>query len=118
MDNIKSIEQIILTYTSAWNETDLEAIRKKIDQCWSVEGTYTDKMTDTLIGRDAITELIIRSYEQMGSRNINLLAEPEIHHYSGRFFWVLIPPEGYPVKGMDYFEFNEQNLITRIIGFF
>ncbi|WP_158557146.1 nuclear transport factor 2 family protein [Mucilaginibacter conchicola] len=118
MENTKSIEETILTYTSAWNETDTDAIRQKIDQCWATNGTYTDKITDTITGRDAITNLIIGSYEQMGPRSFKVLAEPVTHHNSGRFRWLAIRPEGYPIEGMDYFEFDEQNLITRIVGFF
>ncbi len=118
MENIKSIEETILIYTNAWNETEREAIREKIDQCWSAEGTFTDKVTDTITGRDAITELIISSYDQMGPRTFNVLAEPVTHHRSGRFRWLVIRPEGYPAEGMDYFEFDEQNRITRIVGFF
>jgi hypothetical protein len=118
MENIKNIEEIILIYTDAWNETGREAIREKIDQCWSPEGTFTDKITDTITGRDAITDLIIGSYEQMGPRTFTVLAEPATHHRSGRFRWLVTRPEGYPAEGMDYFEFDEQNLITRIVGFF
>jgi hypothetical protein len=118
MENKKSIEEIILIYTSAWNETEREAIREKIDQCWSAEGTYTDKLTDTIAGRDAITDLIISSYSQMGPRTFQVLAGPDTHHRSGRFRWLVIRPEGYPAEGMDYFEFDEQNQITRIVGFF
>jgi hypothetical protein len=118
MENIKSIEEIILIYTSAWNETEREVIREKIDQCWSDEGTFTDKVTDQITGRDAITDLIISSYDQMGPRTFKVLAEPVTHHLSGRFRWLVIRPEGYPVEGMDYFEFDEHNRITRIVGFF
>ena len=118
MENSKSIEEIILIYTSAWNESEREAIREKIDQCWSVEATYTDKLTDTITGREAITNLIISSYNQMGPRTFKVLAEPATHHRSGRFRWLVTRPEGYPAEGMDYFEFDEQNRITRIVGFF
>jgi hypothetical protein len=118
MENIKSIEENILVYTSAWNETQREAIREKIDQCWSTEGTFTDKVTDTIKGRDAITDLIISSYDQTGPKNFNVLTAPVTHHGSGRFRWINIPSEGYPAEGMDYFEFDEENRITRIVGFF
>jgi hypothetical protein len=118
MENIKSIEEIILIYTSAWNEKERETIREKIDQCWSAEGTFTDKVTDTITGRDAITDLIISSYDQMGPRTFQVLAKPVTHHRSGHFRWLVIRPEGYPAEGMDYFELDEQNRITRIVGFF
>jgi len=118
MENTKNIEEIILIYTSAWNETDHEAIREKINQCWSPQGTYTDKLTDTITGRDAITDLIVGSYEQMGPRTFKVLAEHVTHHRSGTFRWLAIRLEGYPIEGRDYFEFDEQNRITRIVGFF
>jgi len=118
MENNKNIEQTILIYTSAWNETERAVILEKIKKCWAPGGTYTDKITDTVTGQDAITDLIISSYEQMGPRTFKVLGEPDSHHLSGRFNWLAIRPEGYPIRGMDYFEFNEDNLITRIVGFF
>ena len=118
MENIKNIENTILTYTSAWNETDREAILQKISQCWALNGTYTDPLTDTISGQDEIADLILSSYAQMGPRTFNVLSEPKIHHHSGRFRWLAIRPGGYPVEGMDYFEFDQENRITRIVGFF
>lgn len=118
MENNKNIEESILLYTSAWNETDRSVIREKIARCWSPEGTFTDKVTDTITGREALTDLIISSYEKSGPRIFTVLAEPATHHRSGRFRWMVTRPEGYPAEGMDYFEFDEQDLITRIVGFF
>lgn len=37
MENIQKIEEMILTHTNAWNETDFEIITEKIDQRWSLE---------------------------------------------------------------------------------
>lgn len=118
MENRQSIEETILMYTSAWNETEREAIAEKIEQCWAPEGTYTDKLTNTIQGQQAITELIANSYAQMGPRTFKVLSAPDIHHQSGRFRWLAIRPQGYPIEGMDYFEFDTQNRITRIVGFF
>jgi hypothetical protein len=118
MENNKNIEETILTYTSAWNETEREAIHEKINRCWAPEGTYTDKLTDTITGQEAIVDLIVGSYTQMGLRTFKVLGKPDTHHQSGRFRWLAIRPEGYPVEGMDYFEFDEQHRITRIVGFF
>jgi hypothetical protein len=118
MEKMKNIEQTILTYTSAWNETDRETIKGIISRCWAEEGTYTDPLTDTITGRDAITDLIIGSYSQMGPRTFKVLGEPQTHHNAGRFRWLAIRPAGYPAEGMDYFEFDGDNRITRIVGFF
>jgi hypothetical protein len=118
MENIKNIEDTILTYTSAWNETTREVIMERISQCWAAEGTYTDKLTDTIKGPEAITDLIISSHVQMGPRTFRVLGEPITHHQSGHFRWLAIRPEGYPIAGLDYFEFDTNNRITRIVGFF
>ncbi|RFZ84169.1 nuclear transport factor 2 family protein [Mucilaginibacter terrenus] len=118
MGNNQNIEETILTYTSAWNENEREVILEKISKCWAPDGTYTDRLTDTITGPDAITDLIVSSLGQMGPRTFKVLAEPQVHHQSGRFRWLAIRPEGYPVEGMDYFEFNSENRITRIVGFF
>jgi len=118
MENMKTIEEAIRTYTSAWNETDPEKIKARISRCWAEEGSYTDRLTDTITGQQGITDLITRSYEQMGPRTFQVLGAPETHHYSGRFRWLATFPEGYPAEGMDYFEFNADNRITRIVGFF
>ena len=118
MENMKSIEENVLLYTSAWNETEREVISKKIDQCWSAQGTFTDKVTETITGREAIIDLIIKSYNETGPKNFSVMEEPVTHHRSGNYRWINIPAEGYPAQGMDYFEFDEQNQITRIIGFF
>ena len=118
MENIKNIDETILTYTSAWNEQEPALIREKINRCWAPGGTYTDKVTDTIIGPEAISDLIFRSLEIMGPRTFHLLGQPDTHHQSGRFRWLAIRPEGYPAEGMDYFEFDSDNRITRIVGFF
>ncbi|MCC8409157.1 nuclear transport factor 2 family protein [Mucilaginibacter sp. UR6-1] len=118
MENNKSIEKTILTYTSAWNETEREAVLEKISKCWAPGGAYTDHLTDTITGPEAITDLIISSYRQMGPRTFQVLAQPQVHHQSGRFRWLAVRPEGYPIEGMDYFEFDSENRITRIVGFF
>jgi len=118
MENNKKIEETILMYTSAWNETELGSILEKVSQCWAPEATYTDPLTATITGREAITNLIISSYEQMGPRTFKVLAGPQTHHQSGRFRWLAIRPEGYPIEGMDYFEFDGESRITRIVGFF
>jgi len=31
-----------------------------------------------------------------------VLGQPDAHHNNGRFRWLGIRPEGYPVMGMDY----------------
>ncbi|WP_342644479.1 isomerase [Mucilaginibacter sp. CSA2-8R] len=118
MENTQSIEETILTYTSAWNETERKNIAGKIRQCWSPDASYTDKLTDTITGQEAIIDLIVNSYLQMGPRTFRVLGKPDVHHQSGRFHWLAIRPDCYPIEGIDYFEFDNQNRITRIVGFF
>jgi hypothetical protein len=118
MENLKIIEETILIYTSAWNEVEKAAILEKINACWAPGGSYTDKLTDTIVGTEAISDLIFGSHEQMGPRTFQLVGAPEVHHQNGRFRWLALRTNDYPVEGMDYFEFDEHNRITRIVGFF
>jgi hypothetical protein len=39
-------------------------------------------------------------------------------NFSGRFSWALTFPDGYVSEGIDYFEFDAENKITKIVGFF
>lgn len=118
MEKNNAIEATILTYTSAWNLTQREAILEKLGACWSAAGTYTDPLTDTITGPEALADLIISSYQTMGPRTFKVLAEPQAHHQCGRFRWLAIRPDGYPAEGMDFFEFDDDHRITRIVGFF
>jgi hypothetical protein len=118
MEDKRNIEDTILMYTNAWNETERENILAKVSQIWAPEGTYMDNLTDAITGAEALTELIVGSYSQMGPRKFQVLEEPQVHHRCGRFRWLAVRAQGYPIEGMDYFEFNDKNLITRIVGFF
>jgi len=117
MENIKNIEETIITYTNAWNEPDREAIKEKISKCWAPDGIYTDNITDAIRGYDAIADFIFSSYEHLGPRKFHVLATPETHHQNGRFNWLAVREDGYPFQGMDFFEFDSENRITRIVGF-
>lgn len=118
MKKLKSIEEAVLLYTSAWNAPRHEEILEKIQASLTIEATYTDRQTDTVSGHDAIADLIFITYQKAGPRIFRVLGLPDTHHQKGLFRWVAMPPAGYPLQGIDYFEFNENHRITHIVGFF
>ncbi|WP_299286266.1 nuclear transport factor 2 family protein [uncultured Mucilaginibacter sp.] len=117
MNNPQTIKEAIMLYTQAWNEKEPINIKAKIERCWADDATYVDAQNPLVKGIDGITNLITRSYGQLPIRTFGLPAQPEYHNQSGRFRWTLVQPEQEDQEGMDYFEYNEANLITRIVGF-
>jgi len=117
MKNIKNINDAVSIYTSAWNEADRESILEKLSQCLAPEVSYTDNITDTIVGLDALTDFILSSYEHMGPRSFHLMAEPNNHHQTALYRWLAVRDNGFPMDGLDFAEFDSEYRITRIVGF-
>jgi hypothetical protein len=113
-----TIENAIYQYTNAWNQEDPITIKAALYRCWTEDSSYTDPQNPLITGRDALANLIYSSYEPMPGRTFRLLSQVDYHNGSGRFRWELIQPGQEVQEGMDYFEYNGQNQITRIVGFF
>jgi hypothetical protein len=117
MKNPQSVEDSVAQYTLAWNEKGQADIRAAIEKCCDVNVSYIDAHTPLVRGIDGITALIVKSYEQMPVRTFVLPAPPECHNNLGRYRWLLLKPGETDHEGMDFFEYNEENKITRIVGF-
>ncbi|NCD70700.1 nuclear transport factor 2 family protein [Mucilaginibacter agri] len=113
---ITSVEEMIEKYVSSWNEQGLEQYKAAFATCWAEDATYTDPDYD-LKGVNAIAELAQFSLERIPSRTFSVLTKPEYHHHVGRYNWQVHLPEG-TKDGFDYFEFNDDFKITRIVSFF
>ncbi|MEJ7558614.1 MAG: isomerase [Pedobacter sp.] len=113
-----TIEESVRQYTHAWNQESPAAIREALSTCWSDNSTYIDPQTSMAIGVDQLVEVIYNSYKELPQRKFNLVSQADCHHGRGRFSWELIMANQDVVEGMDYFEFNEKNQITSIVGFF
>ena len=116
MENAQTVAETVAFYIEAWNQATPGAIRNNIEKCWAPNCTYTDKNTPLINGIDEIINLIIQSLEKLPVRTFILPAPPEYFDNCGRYRWTLQKPGG-GYDGMDYFEFNDENFITRIVGF-
>jgi len=111
------IESSISQYVETWNLEDIEAIKKAIPAFWTPETTYEDVNTPKATGIDALAGLMMESYKILPGRKFRQLTIPNIVAQSGRYTWLLIRADGTTAEGMDFFEFDVNGLITRIVGF-
>ncbi|TWI94780.1 SnoaL-like protein [Mucilaginibacter frigoritolerans] len=114
---IPSVEEMIERYVAAWNGKGLDQFKADFAECWAADATYTDPNFELVKGVNGIAELAQTSLERAPIRTFSILTQPEYHHHVGRYNWQVQLPEE-TKQGFDYFEFNDQHQITRIVSFF
>lgn len=114
---MKKIEKNIRLYVAGWNETTPEAIKAAFGECCIQEVTYTDKTTPQFTGLELLVGLVMESYTKVPGRTFSLLTEPECFEGKAYYTWGLHLPDKAPRPGHDFLEYNEDGLITRIVGF-
>ncbi len=108
---------MINEYVESWNGNNLEDFKTAFAKCWATDATYTDPNFDLVTGVNGIADLAQYSLEKIPTRKFHVLTKPDYHHYVGRYTWTVDLPEE-TREGFDYFEFNEDYQITRIVSFF
>lgn len=114
---IVSVEEMITKYVAAWNEQGLDAYKTAFGEIWADDATYTDPNFALVKGVDGIVELAYSSLPLMPARKFSVLIMPDYHHNAGRYTWEVKLPEE-TKEGFDYFEFNEEFKITKLVSFF
>jgi hypothetical protein len=114
---ITSVEEMIEQYVSAWNENNLEAYKREFGKCWAANAVYVDPYSEDIIGVDGIANFAQKSLEIIPNRKFKVLEKPEHHHTFGKYVWH-VDYEGQTNTGYDYFEFNANFEITRLVSFF
>lgn len=114
---ISSVEEMIAKYVAAWNEKTLEDYKTSFAECWAADATYIDPNFENIIGVNGIAGLAFASLDSIPVRTFNIINMPNYHHNVGRYAWNVILPEE-TKEGFDYFEFNEDYQITRLVSFF
>jgi hypothetical protein len=114
---MKNITETVSHYVNGWNEKTPEAVKAEFIKCLDAGITYTDKNTALVNGIDDFIKLVMSSHEKVTGRTFSVLTTPEyFDHYCYYTWGINIPGKG-EFAGHDYFEYNEEGLITRIIGF-
>ena len=116
--NAQTIEESIAQYFVAWNEKGVKNIKAALEKCCTADGTYTDPSNPPMKGLDALSAVIQGSQDKMPERKISLTSKVDFHDNSGRYKWLLTKKNGDKSEGLDYFEYDSENRITRIVSFF
>jgi hypothetical protein len=114
---MKNMNETVERYTSAWNEKTAAAVKLAFEQVLAEEITYQDKNTPLVTGIDAFVDLVMSSHEKVPGRTFSLLTEPEYFNQHCYYSWSINIPDHGEFTGRDYVEYNDQNKMTKIIGF-
>lgn len=114
---ITSVNEMIEQYVSAWNETNLEDYKREFEKCWAPDGVYSDPTSEKIEGLEGLSRFADVSLSIVPERKFKVLEAPEYHHRFGRYSWTVELP-GKTNVGYDFFEFNDDFKITRLISFF
>ena len=107
-------------YFQAWNTPDEAARRAHLEAGWAENATYTDPTAD-VHGREALVKHIagFLGNPAMKGYSIVRVTGIDVHHRSFRFSWEMRDPSGKTLTpGIDYGEFDDNGMITKIVGFF
>jgi hypothetical protein len=115
--DMKTITETISQYVGAWDKQTPETVKSALETCCSPEITYTDKTTPLISGIDALAKLIMSSHEKFPGRTFSVLTEPEYFDGQCYYSWGANLPGIGERAGRDFIEYNNKNLITRIVGF-
>ncbi len=80
-------------------------------------GTYTEDQSPLIKGIDQLTALVMGSHAKMPGRTFSLLTTPQYFDGHCHYSWGLHMPGIDVMAGWDYIQYNEEHLITKIIGF-
>jgi hypothetical protein len=114
---ITSVEEMIAQYVSAWNETTLEGYQREFAKCYAADAVYTDPYSEHITGVDGIVDFAYKSLAIVPERIFTVAEQPAYHHHVGKYIWKVEAP-AVTNTGYDYFEFNDQFQITRLVSFF
>ena len=107
-------------YFKAWAEPDDAVRRKLLEAGWAESGTYTDPSAH-VEGREALVMHIGGFKKNANATGMSIVRTSDIqfHHNAFRFQWEMRGPDGKALTpGMDYGEFDDKGMITKIVGFF
>ena len=107
-------------YSAAWNEKDDPDARKNLlDQAWAQNGAFFDEETpDGLVGREALSEYIAGTHEEMPGLVITETSEPQILGNRLRVRWAARQGDTQMYTGTDFVEFAEDGRVSRVTMFY
>jgi len=120
-------EQALANYSAAWNAPGAEAITAAFARCWTDRTTFTDTITNTIVGIAPMVQLVLDTAARYPGFTLHPVGDLDTHHTVGQFSWRMTAPDpivaagvdyGRELHGLDFVEFDADNRIARIVGFF
>ena len=105
-------------YTAAWAETDRVRQQMLLARCWTPDSVYEDPQTPAVRGIEALIAVNASFHQAWPGARISRNSALEEYRQVGRFNWILHQPTGPITYGSDFVEFNDQNQLVRVVGFF
>ncbi len=113
------IQQVIQDYVSGWNSSDSEERVALMTKVLAENCVYIDShLPDPITNRDVHCQFIDRFRDKFPELKLNLTSSPDSHHGYFRFGWQMLKSNGdIFTQGSFFGEINEQNKITKLVGF-
>jgi len=113
-----AITKVATWYMAAWNEREVAARHRLLEQCWSDDGVYVDPNV-SLIGRQALGAHIATVQASRPGARLEFMSGIDMHHDVVRFLWRLVRADGTcGDTSIDFGEVGPDGRLVKIIGFF
>lgn len=113
---MNNVEKMIQQYLHAWNQNTAEAYGEEFAKVWHKDGIYIDPYFH-LNSLDELLKFAIDTLPMAPSRRFDLIGKFDFHHNYVRYQWQSTV-DGKTNVDDDYFEFNEDFKITKLISFY
>jgi hypothetical protein len=113
-----SINETVIGYIAAWNETDAEQRGAIIAQTWAEDASYLDAHRDST-GHAAIDAMIAAVQQRFPGYRFRLSSGIEVHHDRARFSWTAGGTPEAPLffGGTDFAVLASDGRLSAVTGF-
>jgi hypothetical protein len=114
-----NVNETVLNYLAAWNETDPERRRAIIARTWAEDGSFLDAHREGL-GHAGIDAMIAAVQQHFAGYRFRLVSGIEAHHDRVRFSWAAGGSLEAPLYfgGTDFAVLAEDGRLRAVTGFF
>lgn len=113
-----NVNETVVNYLAAWNETDAGRRREIIARTWAEDGRYLDAHREG-VGHAGIDAMIAAVQQHFAGYRFRLTSGIEAHHDSVRFSWVAGAAADAPLYfgGTDFAVLADDGRLRAVTGF-
>lgn len=116
--SIVQVTTAVQEYLSAWGETNQEARRTILANCFSEDGSYKDPLVQAN-SRRSLDHLIAHTHNLFPGAKLVLNGEVQHHEHGTLFHWDMVGEGGaLMLQGVDFAEIAGDGKVHRVVGFF